>query len=282
MISQPQHFLYPLNPKSGYLLTNSTDSLPTSKQNFFDMLNFRELSEFGISKNAGRINEGDFIWVHFAAPESAIGAVGRVTETASWSSELNRFTIKIKWDKALSRKLQNQPIPLSAYKQIPYYSAVAANAHTTRILTIWMNGKVSSASVKEESDVQFRLAEVKQRVGQLEFRTELLRAYRGTCAVTGCTVNEVLQAAHIRPVKENGRHTVVNGILLRADFHNLFDRGLLTINQRYEIVLDKSLMKSVEYRRFHGKRLVAIPTSPSDRPSKRLLAEHRNFFASDR
>ena len=45
-----------------------------------------------------------------------------------------------------------------------------------------------------------------------------------------------LQAAHIRPVAEQGSDLVRNGIALSGTFHWLFDRGLLSIDDDYSIL----------------------------------------------
>lgn len=281
MSTGKNHFLYPLNPKTGYQLAGKGKKLSTSRENFFKLLDYRVLSEWGVSKSASELKKGDFIWVHFAAPDSALFAVGRVVKTAIWKSDWDKYAIKIRWDKGLTERLKTSPIPLSAYGQVPYYSVLAANAKTGRLLESWLKGKVSSAVVKHDAKVRFRTAEVEQRVGQPEFRAALLRAYSNTCAVTGCTVNEVLQAAHIRPVTNSGSHSLKNGLLLRADVHNLFDQGLLTIDGRYQVILNESIRGSKTYRTFHGKKLVMIPSNPTERPSKKLLEEHRVLFADD-
>ena len=281
MSTSAKHFLYPLNPKTDYQLEGKGKELPTSRENFFKLLDYRVLSEWGVSKSASELKKGDFIWVHFARPDSALYVVGRVAKTATWKSEWNKYAIKIRWDKGLTEKLKTSPIPLSAYGQVPYASVLAANSKTSRLLESWLKGKVSSVVVKHDAKVRFRTAEVEQRVGQPEFRAALLRAYNNTCAVTGCTVNEVLQAAHIRPVKNSGSHSLQNGLLLRADIHNLFDRGLLTIDSKYQVILNESIRGSKIYRTFHGKKLVMIPTRPTDRPSKNLLEEHRVLFVDN-
>ncbi len=59
-------------------------------------------------------------------------------------------------------------------------------------------------------------------------------AHDRRCAVTKEKALPVLQAAHIRPVSEGGRHLVPNGLLLRSDVHALFDRGYVTITPEYE------------------------------------------------
>ena len=272
------HFLYPLNPDSGYVLVGKGQRLPTSRENFFRLLDYRVLDEWGVTQGATAIKKGDYIWVHFSAPDSALYAVGRVAKTATWNSDWEKYSIKIRWDKKLTERLRLSPIPLSAYGQVPYVSARKANERTRRVLSHWLKGKVSLASAKRDEAVGFRTAEVEQRVGQPEFRAALLRAYENTCAISGCKVDEVLEAAHIQPVKKRGNHSLKNGLLLRADLHNLFDRGLLTIDRQYRVVLDESVRSAMEYRKFHGNRLVKIPKKADDRPSKVLLEQHRRLF----
>lgn len=93
------------------------------------------------------------------------------------------------------------------------------------------------------------------REGQGEFRISLLESYESTCAVTGCTVVELLEAAHIYPYSGPQSNLITNGILLRCDIHTLFDRELLAINPvTFEIQVHKSLVKS-EYGKYAGKRL---------------------------
>ncbi len=41
--------------------------------------------------------------------------------------------------------------------------------------------------------------QIAERRGQLGFRTALLEAYSGRCAVTGCDAEAALEATHLRP-----------------------------------------------------------------------------------
>jgi hypothetical protein len=272
------HFLYPLNPKSDYEFSSKGRGLSTSRENFFRLLDYRVLSEWGVTQGAAAIKKGDYIWAHFCAPDSALYAVGRVAKTATWNSEWKKYSIKIRWVKELTEALQSSPIPLSAYGQVPYVSAREANERTHRVLSRWLKGKVSATSAKHDDAVGFRTAEVVQRIGQPEFRAALLRVYENTCAITGCRVDEVLEAAHIQPAKRRGSHSLKNGLLLRADLHNLFDRGLVTIDRQYRVLLDDSIRTAKEYRKLHGQRLVKIPKKANERPSKVLLEQHRRLF----
>lgn len=71
------------------------------------------------------------------------------------------------------------------------------------------------------------------RKGQGKFRRDLFAVWGGGCAVTGCTVGEVLRASHIKPWKKsnnNERLDKNNGLLLTATLDALFDRGLISFN----------------------------------------------------
>ena len=80
------------------------------------------------------------------------------------------------------------------------------------------------------------------RRGQPAFRAALLAAYGGRCAITGCDVEDVLEAAHISPYSGPSSSHASNGLLLRADIHTLFDCGLVAFDPKTrEVVLADSV-----------------------------------------
>lgn len=93
-----------------------------------------------------------------------------------------------------------------------------------------------------------------ERRGQAPFRRDLLAAYSGQCAVTGCTETNVLEAAHIVGVRSRGRYEISNGLLLRADWHTLFDLGLWAIHPRRRTI-EVSPTLAEEYRKLAGHPL---------------------------
>lgn len=123
-------------------------------------------------------------------------------------------------------------------------------------------------------DVQQRA--IKIRRGQAKFREKLLSAYSRTCAVTGCSIVELLEAAHIQPHAEEPNYNVTNGLLLRADIHTLFDLNLLSVDSRLRIRLAPSLLKS-EYKEFEGKPLKE-PATVSEMPSSFSLDKRYQEF----
>ena len=102
-------------------------------------------------------------------------------------------------------------------------------------------------------EVTMRL--VAQRAGQGRFRDGVLRDFESRCIVSGCDVEAVLEAAHIIPYAEGREQDPAVGLLLRADLHTLFDRGLLTFSKfgnEARVQLAPWLKDSPDYRQFEG------------------------------
>ena len=108
------------------------------------------------------------------------------------------------------------------------------------------------------------------RRGQPEFRRNLMRAYSHKCAVSGCSVPQVLEAAHIMPYMGSHTNHVQNGLLLRADLHTLFDLGLLNIAPDTFAVVVSSLLEGSAYWDHHGQK-INLPQRKADWPSTAAL-----------
>ena len=118
------------------------------------------------------------------------------------------------------------------------------------------------------------LAAIVRRQGQGGFRQQLLLAYEGRCAVTGCDVEAALEAAHIEPYQGPHSNDLTNGLLLRADVHTLFDLGYLAVDgATMTIHLAPHLMDSV-YAFLAGVPL-RLPAQGYARPSATALEQHR-------
>lgn len=123
----------------------------------------------------------------------------------------------------------------------------------------------------DETDARRKvLQEIARRQGQREFRKSLIRAYGGECAISECTVLDVLQAAHIRPYTGPHRNNVTNGILLRADIHTLFDLRLMTINPETMQVEVADQLHGTPYGEFHRKQ-IQLPADPKCHPNRKAL-----------
>ena len=111
------------------------------------------------------------------------------------------------------------------------------------------------------------------RQGQPAFRRALLHAYEGRCAITGCSAPQVLEAAHIFPYMGLETNAVVNGLLLRADIHSLFDQGFIRIAvPSFTVQVHPSILEP-EYRKLQGTVLRA-PCLAACRPDPGALQRH--------
>jgi hypothetical protein len=100
------------------------------------------------------------------------------------------------------------------------------------------------------------------REGQPRFRAALLDAYGGRCAITARDAARALETAHVKPYEGVLTNVVVNGILLRADIHTLFDLDLIGIEPSGQIVRISSQLANTVYQEFEGTPL-RRPTDPS-------------------
>lgn len=118
-----------------------------------------------------------------------------------------------------------------------------------------------------------RLQLVALRQGQPQFRSALLRAYEGRCAVTGTAIESVLEAAHISPYKGEQTNETWNGLLLRADIHTLFDLFQITVEATSLRVRVSPALAGSEYADLEGT-VIATPGTLDDQPDRERLARH--------
>jgi hypothetical protein len=114
------------------------------------------------------------------------------------------------------------------------------------------------------------------RLGQGKFRTQLDSAWGNACAVTGCSIQEVLRASHIKPwYSSNNRERLdpENGILLTAHLDALFDAGLISFDDAGAILKATLLVDDGNPQLSVSGRLHRPPSEKM----KKYLAYHRNI-----
>lgn len=108
-------------------------------------------------------------------------------------------------------------------------------------------------SFVENLDQTERDAVIKARVGQGPYRDALFERWKG-CSVTDVSMKEVLVASHIKPWSQcetaKERISVSNGLLLVPTLDRLFDRGYITFDNSFKILI--SPMLSVAQRHHLG------------------------------
>ncbi|WP_298327584.1 HNH endonuclease [Asticcacaulis sp.] len=144
-----------------------------------------------------------------------------------------------------------------------------------------------------EGQAPFIFEQPRERVASLTtrtvrdrvFRRVVLRAYGERCAVTGMKLingggRAEVEAAHIRPVEQDGPDIVNNGIALSGTAHWMFDRGLITLEDDLEIRISRHVNDRESIENFINRTRRAMPPPRlGDRPHPAFLQWHRdNLF----
>ena len=116
------------------------------------------------------------------------------------------------------------------------------------------------------------------------FKKVVPRVYNYSCCISGMKIIatrdiQMIDACHIVPFAESHDDTIKNGISLSPNFHRAFDRFLITINSRYEIVVSEHFTESASYsiRAFHGRKII-LPDDLQYHPSADNLNWHFEQF----
>ena len=143
------------------------------------------------------------------------------------------------------------------YQSVQHYSPRSGDQPTTEFVEDHLQPSASetiSRTSQPWGGNQKR--EVSVRTGQGKFRQELLAKYRNVCAFSGEAPEEALEACHLSAFKEQGRHEIDNGLLLRRDLHRLFDLGLILVNPDTErIVVSEEIGEYATYAQLHDQPL---------------------------
>ncbi len=155
----------------------------------------------------------------------------------------------------------------------------------------------SNAAAPSDADMRIGVAEesleferpVVERVVSRPFRdaafaVNVKNAYQNRCAMTGlCLINgggrAEVQAAHIRPVARSGPDSVRNGLALSGTLHWMFDRGLVSAGDNYEILIAGAGVPESILRLLPSNRRLILPERREAKPHQGFLRFHReNVF----
>ncbi len=129
--------------------------------------------------------------------------------------------------------------------------------------------------------------EVTQRRGQSFFRAAVLAAHDGKCCITGINSEPLLRASHIVPWSHDPalRLDPRNGLCLNALHDAAFDRGLITLSERFVLQVSNRVKAEVPgaiYREmFESREGAAIAMPERFTPAAEMLEFHRrNVFVA--
>jgi predicted restriction endonuclease len=126
------------------------------------------------------------------------------------------------------------------------------------------------------------IASVKVRLGQSFFRKSVLASYNCRCCITGIPIPELLVASHIMPWGKYPEHrqNPQNGLCLAQTQDAAFDKGLVTFDENYRLVLSSNLREFLpnealarNFFDYEGKR---IEMPDKFLPDEGFMVEHRD------
>ncbi|AEG01192.1 HNH endonuclease [Methylomonas methanica] len=124
-------------------------------------------------------------------------------------------------------------------QSLPNQLAVDYDKQVTEELTHFADAETKATEIERI---------VRQRIGQQKFRDGMLQYWGGACAVTGVDVTEVLRASHAKPWAEcksdTERLDVFNGFLLCAHLDALFDRFLISFDDKGQMLISPKLSQN--------------------------------------
>lgn len=152
-------------------------------------------------------------------------------------------------------------------------------------------GEAVSMPGLSEEQAPFNFEQTRERINYLSsrvvrdriFRRTVLRAYGERCAVTGLRLingggRAEVDAAHIRPVEQNGPDVVGNGLALSGTAHWMFDRGLISLSDSLEILVSSRVNDQESVRALINKSGYAYaPGRHLERPHPHFLGWHREY-----
>ena len=95
--------------------------------------------------------------------------------------------------------------------------------------------------------------------------------YSGKCAISGIDLPELLFASHIVPWAKNEQERLnpENGICLSALYDKAFDKGLIGVNDQYQILLSEKIKKR-KNKDFYGQYFASLENKSLILPQKYL------------
>lgn len=115
------------------------------------------------------------------------------------------------------------------------------------------------------------------------FKRLVPKLYQQQCSFTGMSLNSTykhsfVDACHIIPFSHSHNDKVTNGIALCPNMHRAFDRGLLSIDENYRILVSEHLTEDRNHpyalSALKGRKIL-LPQQQNHYPAQEALAWHR-------
>ena len=161
------------------------------------------------------------------------------------------------------------------------------------------NDDLPSASILHESSEEYKrkIIELKSKVDENTFQEEVFirgglfkreipKVYNNTCCISGMRIDatisiSMVDACHIVPFSVSYDDTVTNGIALCPNLHRAFDRGLISIDENFKVLVSNKFKEQESHYNigYFRNQQIILPNHSADFPLKENLEWHRqNIF----
>lgn len=115
------------------------------------------------------------------------------------------------------------------------------------------------------------------------FKRDVPKYYGYTCCISRLKIDamfsvSMIDACHIKPFAKSFNDTISNGIALCPNLHRAFDRGMISVDAEYRVLVSNQFTESADglysFKQLAGTRLL-LPESPRLYPSLQNFAWHR-------
>lgn len=145
--------------------------------------------------------------------------------------------------------------------------------------------------ILHESEAEYR-REIKQLMQEKKdeeiflrgslFKREIPKIYNNTCCISGMRIDTIsnismIDACHIVPFSESYNDTITNGIALCPNLHRAFDRGLIAVDDNYQVIISsrfKETSSTYQLRIFENKQ-IHLPREKAYYPQIENFKKHR-------
>lgn len=116
------------------------------------------------------------------------------------------------------------------------------------------------------------------------FKKLIPSVYNQSCAFTGWKVQtasglSLVDACHIKPFSICKEDNIKNGISLSPNIHRAFDRGMLSVDDSYRILVSNQIIEEdtnhYSLKKLKGKKII-LPTNELYYPGQEYLSWHRD------
>lgn len=224
-------------------------------------------------------------WIRSKSPMRSFSNLTTAVKYAKIDNELSDLLLKKEESQILLHILLDKYFPKanSSFLTVPDYS------YLTEIKTQILRDSKKEylerlTQIRNEIDDEGFQEEIFVRGGV--FKKEVPKIYNFTCCISGLRIDagdsiSMVDACHIIPFSESFNDTISNGLALCPNLHRALDRGLISVNNDFRVIVNKNFSEpfpsAYNIKQFEGKQIL-LPSNERHFPSVESLGYHRKKY----